>query len=796
MGTLSHVLNTGARPIGAHEFSEAVRAICPPRFPTVRVNMSRRVGLAISGGVDSMALAFLCARLRASDPNFQLADNPISSFLAVVVDHGLREGSRDEATAVSRAVRRIGLSCEVHGFIHGLPGSRAMARAKMLGLHKNLNPNPNPNPNPDQNLNRPSNLESAARQFRYQKLGNVCSHRRIASLLLAHHQDDQYETVLMRLLQGHGVRGLRGIWPAADIPECDGMHGAHRSGYIDDQKEARPFYSSRMPAERYRALGRQLRASIDTFMREQERRDLVRSGLDEYDWSELQRSDEYHECRESRRLVPLELGDVDVEDGGIMVYRPLLEFSKDRLIATCEANDIPWWEDSTNQDRTLTLRNAVRHMYKNYPLPVALQKPSILALARRCERTVRTLEAEANRLLAETIIHAFEPNVGSATVQFPNYSLSRFSRDICCPRRRRARTLRQREVAGILINRIIALVSPEEHTVSLQSLQNAMSSLFPALSMNPAPQDTDAPGHPKAFVVAGVHFIPIEPSPGSLSWYLSRTPYPAHLPIPRFCSSYWSPPENFPSAGPARKQWSRWLGFASWDGRFWVRLRHCLPYRVVVQPFLQAHAKAFRDRLSPEDRDRLTVLLKHYAPGKTRWTLPALYLEEELDLRQANPRPRPHYPVPPAAVREFTAEARLEEYDDDESDDIDEIGESQEEESKREGGGRKRKRLPSRNLTDPDSEHPRVLDDSRMMLVALPSLDVCLPGLEDWLEYEIRYRRTDRVTIRTAGSAFHNRGSAFHHHGSAFAVERSSVKRLRSSLSLPSQRPRRAKIKY
>ncbi len=41
-----------------------------------------------------------------------------------------------------------------------------------------------------------------------------------------------------------------------------------------------------------------------------------------------------------------------------------------------------------------------------------------------------------------------------------------------------------------------------------------------------------------------------------------------------------------------------------------------------------------------------------------------------------------------------------------------------------------------------------------MKLIALPSLNIQIPHLERWLEFEIRYRRIDRATLETAGS-FH-----------------------------------------
>src|SRR4051794_25880502 len=52
-------------------------------------------------------------------------------------------------------------------------------------------------------------LEAAARDARYRALGTVLTPGEV--LLTAHHADDQLETLLLRVLRGSGVRGLRGI---------------------------------------------------------------------------------------------------------------------------------------------------------------------------------------------------------------------------------------------------------------------------------------------------------------------------------------------------------------------------------------------------------------------------------------------------------------------------------------------------------------------------------------------------------------------------------------------------------
>ena len=51
-------------------------------------------------------------------------------------------------------------------------------------------------------------IEGAARHARYLALAQLCAEYGVAALLLAHHRQDQAETVLLRLLRGTGVSGL------------------------------------------------------------------------------------------------------------------------------------------------------------------------------------------------------------------------------------------------------------------------------------------------------------------------------------------------------------------------------------------------------------------------------------------------------------------------------------------------------------------------------------------------------------------------------------------------------------
>ncbi len=127
-----------------------------------------RLGVAVSGGGDSMALlAFAVdwARRRGREAH------------AVTVDHALRSGSAGEAAFVAAHCARVGVA------------------------HRTLRAGPMP----------PGNLPAAAREARYGLIAGWARGERIAGVALGHTMDDQAETLLMRLARGAGVEGLSGM---------------------------------------------------------------------------------------------------------------------------------------------------------------------------------------------------------------------------------------------------------------------------------------------------------------------------------------------------------------------------------------------------------------------------------------------------------------------------------------------------------------------------------------------------------------------------------------------------------
>lgn len=128
--------------------------------------------LAFSGGGDSLAL-------------LQYLKDHKGLKAVLHVDHGLRDGSAEEAVRAGELAKTLGHDLTV--LVWSPEGSK-------------------------------SGLQEKARNARYGLMGAYCRKHDIPALLTAHHADDQAETVLMRVKRGSGWRGAAGIWPQRYAP--------------------------------------------------------------------------------------------------------------------------------------------------------------------------------------------------------------------------------------------------------------------------------------------------------------------------------------------------------------------------------------------------------------------------------------------------------------------------------------------------------------------------------------------------------------------------------------------------
>jgi len=130
------------------------------------INQKNKIGVAISGGPDSLALAYLT--------KCYLLKNKLSSNF-FLIDHALRKESSKEAKSVKLLLKKFDIDCKI---------------IKWKGKKPN------------------SNIQSIARNERYNLLKKECKKNNIKHLLIGHHVDDLYENFFIRLVRGSGLRGL------------------------------------------------------------------------------------------------------------------------------------------------------------------------------------------------------------------------------------------------------------------------------------------------------------------------------------------------------------------------------------------------------------------------------------------------------------------------------------------------------------------------------------------------------------------------------------------------------------
>ena len=152
--------------------------------------------VAVSGGPDSLALSALSY-------NYSI-EKKIKVFF-VLVDHGIRANSSKEAQNVRNLLKKKGINLTI------------------LKNKKKIN----------------KNVQSHAREIRYQLLLNFCKKNKIKFIMTGHHRDDQIETFLIRLSRGSGIQGLSSMSKVSSLSSSTKLFRP----LLDEKKKKPHFFS-------------------------------------------------------------------------------------------------------------------------------------------------------------------------------------------------------------------------------------------------------------------------------------------------------------------------------------------------------------------------------------------------------------------------------------------------------------------------------------------------------------------------------------------------------------------------
>jgi len=131
-----------------------------------KIDPSEKFAVALSGGADSLALTYLAKC-------YSILNNVKIKYYHL--DHRLRHNSGIEAKLLKSKLKKFDINCKIL-------------------IWKGKKPN--------------SNIQSIARENRYKLIVKESIKNNIKIILVAHHIDDLYESFLLRLLRGSGLKGL------------------------------------------------------------------------------------------------------------------------------------------------------------------------------------------------------------------------------------------------------------------------------------------------------------------------------------------------------------------------------------------------------------------------------------------------------------------------------------------------------------------------------------------------------------------------------------------------------------
>lgn len=142
------------------------------------INPGEVIGVGVSGGSDSMALLHYLAGVQ-EELDFEV--------VAIHINHGIREESRNEEEFVMTKCRELGVRAY-----------KFKINSPKIAKEKN------------------ESIETAAREGRYDIFKSLIQRGVVDKIALAHHESDQAETILMHIFRGSGIAGARGMEPIRD----------------------------------------------------------------------------------------------------------------------------------------------------------------------------------------------------------------------------------------------------------------------------------------------------------------------------------------------------------------------------------------------------------------------------------------------------------------------------------------------------------------------------------------------------------------------------------------------------
>ncbi len=140
-----------------------------------------RVIVGVSGGADSVALLHALCELNAGE-------NRGYEIIVAHANHGLRDDAPNDAAFVQKLSQTLGVQC----IVENIDVTARVAKDKQ-------------------------GTEHAARMLRYEFFGELATKLDAQTVALAHHADDNVETILFRILRGTGLRGASGMSASREL---------------------------------------------------------------------------------------------------------------------------------------------------------------------------------------------------------------------------------------------------------------------------------------------------------------------------------------------------------------------------------------------------------------------------------------------------------------------------------------------------------------------------------------------------------------------------------------------------